>query len=123
MAPRHVHAEPESRYVGTEEVALARLDDVASNWLAAEDHLFLKLDVQGFEPRVLRGAEATLDRALGIEIELSMVPLYEGQALLPDLVATLHEKHFRLVSIEPGFADPSSAELLQADGIFLRGAS
>jgi hypothetical protein len=36
--------------------------------------------ISGFELEVLKGAERTLGRAVGLECELSLAPAYEGQA-------------------------------------------
>ena len=40
---------------------------------------FLKLDTQGFDLEVCAGAVATLPRMLGVQSEISVQPLYEGQ--------------------------------------------
>jgi FkbM family methyltransferase len=120
MGSRHLEAAPESAYIDEIEVEVHRLDDVLPP--IARDGLYLKLDVQGFEQRVLRGAPATLARAGAVEVEMSLTELYEGQPLMNDIVAILAEAGFRLVSIEPGLIDPATGHTLQADGIFIRAA-
>jgi FkbM family methyltransferase len=114
MRPAH---ETFARYVGTERVPLARLDDVE---LPAGERLLLKLDVQGAERAVLAGAGRTLERVRVVECELSFVELYEGQALFEELVALLGG--FDLWGLRPALADPVSGRLLQADGLFVRGS-
>jgi FkbM family methyltransferase len=118
MGPAHLQAAPAARYVGTERVPVARLDDVE---LLPVERLFLKLDVQGAERAVLAGARETLLRVRVVECELSLVELYEGQALLEEQLALLREAGFAPWSLQGSFADPSSGRLLQADGIFVRG--
>ena len=44
----------------------------------------LKIDTQGYELEVLKGAARTLDRIDYILVETSFVPLYEGQANFRD---------------------------------------
>jgi FkbM family methyltransferase len=120
MEQLHLDNAPESRYVGTEEVKVVRLDSLRDEVVRSGERVFLKLDVQGYELPVLHGAERTLSSVAAIETELSFAKLYTGQALLPELVAELHTSGFDLVSVEPNFADVSTAAPLQADGLFLR---
>lgn len=113
-------ANPATRTVETISVNTARLDDVLAP-LGAEGPLFLKLDVQGAERAVLAGAERILrDETIGMHVELSLVPLYDGQALADDLIQFLAAQGFHLWDIVPGFRDPYTFQLLQYDGIFYR---
>jgi FkbM family methyltransferase len=116
-------AAPSSAYVGNVMVDLARLDSVTKDLPLEEHGILLKLDVQGYELSVLRGADETLPRVAVIETELSLVPLYQEQALLHEVVGYLNEAGFDLVWLEKGFHDPRSGRLLQVDGIFLRRSS
>ena len=120
MRRQHVLGAPESAYVGVERVATARLDSLRDELFGRGERLLLKLDVQGFELQVLRGAEETLAQVEAVESELSLVPLYEGQALFPELHGYLDDRGFDLVTLEHLFSDPSTGKLLQLDGLFVR---
>ena len=120
MAEAHRSAAPESEVVGREAVPIARLDSLRTGLLAGGDPAFLKLDVQGLELSVLDGAQETHRQLEALECELSLVELYEGQALLPELLARLDEEGFDLVSLEPAFREPVSGRLLQLEGLFAR---
>jgi hypothetical protein len=120
MLPSHRKAAPESTYVGSETVDLQTLDKVGPGLAGDAEQIFLKLDVQGFEPKVLQGAEQFLSRVAGIQIELSLVPLYDGESLFQPMIRSLEERGFELWSLFPGFADPESGRLLQMDAIFFR---
>lgn len=117
MARAHVDAAPEVGYVGQETVGVCRLDDIAPEHPGSR--VFLKLDTQGFERAVLQGAVETLRRCVGLQVELSFVPLYEGGPLADEMLAFAYERGFRMVAIDPGFSDPRG-ELLQADGVFFK---
>lgn len=102
-----------------ETVPTARLDTVYES-LAGDRRAFLKLDVQGSEPRVLDGAERCLSYFIGLQLELPLVPLYEGQVSAGDLIARLEAAGMRLVSVQPLFFDACVGLNLEFDAIFLR---
>ncbi len=80
----------------------------------------LKIDTQGYEWQVLDGAVATLPRITAVLIEMSLVPLYEGQHLWLEIIARLEAMGFKTWSLQPGFVDPSTGRTLQVDGMFCR---
>jgi hypothetical protein len=51
---------------------------------------------------------------------MSLVPLYDGQTLMPDVLSHLGTHGFELWMFEPGFVEPGTGRLLQADGVFFR---
>ncbi|MDB4805029.1 FkbM family methyltransferase [bacterium] len=116
----HTSAAPESRYKSTESVPLVTLDSVASDYFNDGTVALLKIDTQGYESQVLQGAEKTLARVAGVQLELSLLPLYDGQMLMPELVEQLTESGFDLWGISPTFADPTSGRMLQVDATFFR---
>jgi FkbM family methyltransferase len=117
---RHVQAAPQSAYVASETVPATTVDELVEGHGLAPERTLLKIDVQGYEMPVLRGAARTLDRFACVRTEMSLVPLYEGQALLPDVLTELDAHGFELWDLERGFVDPGSGRLLQADGVFFR---
>lgn len=120
MMAIHRAAAPASRYIGTERVRVLRLDDAAESELKDSARPFLKIDVQGFESRVLDGAPHTLKLSVGLQVELDLVPLYEGSVPMENMVARLRALGFTLYRIMPGFSDRCSGRMLQVDGLFFR---
>ena len=60
-------------------------------------------------------------KAKGIEMEISLVPLYENQTwLLPQILEYMEQKGFVLTSIVPAFTDNVTGKVLQCNGIFYR---
>ncbi len=119
MEDEHRAAAPHVDYVGTEEIDVARLDDLAPAHLASGARPFLKIDTQGFEKQVLAGGQATLASCLGIQLELSFVPLYSGGMLVDEAVSYAYDSGFELVAVAHGFTSPRGP-VLQADGVFFR---
>jgi len=116
----HTSAAIDSTYIGSEKVAISRLDTISPTYLSSSSRLFIKIDTQGFEWNVLNGAEETLKHAQGILCELSLVPLYEGQRLWLDIIHRLEGEGFTLWSVNQGFIDYENGRTLQIDAIFFR---
>ena len=120
MLETHRSAAPESAYQGKESVTVKTLDSVAGQYLARARAPFLKIDTQGFEWQVLDGARDTLPKIKGILVELSLVPLYEGQHLWREVIERLEAEGFILWAFKPVFSDQALGRTLQVDGIFYR---
>ncbi len=121
MLQRHQDAYPPANYVRTEEVSIRRLDAVAPEILDPNDKVFLKIDVQGFEKNVLTGGRSTVNsRSVGLQLELSFQPLYEGAMLIPEALDLVYSLGFTLTGLQPCFTDPNNGQMLQADGTFFR---
>lgn len=120
MLESHRSAAPESVYQGKEVVPIKTLDAVAGQYLKDALAAFLKIDTQGFEWEVLNGARDTLPQIKGILVELSLVPLYEGQHLWREVIDRLETEGFILWGFKPGFTDQTTGQSLQVDGVFFR---
>lgn len=103
-------------------VPVRRLDDVLDQVLGGPaGALFLKVDTQGFEDAVLDGATRSLDRIDGVQVEMSLTPLYDGEADWIELARRLAAHGFEPALIEPVVFDPRTHRMLQIDGVFLKG--
>lgn len=120
MLSAHSSAAPESTYIGSESAPIRTLDAVASYYISESANLFVKVDTQGFEWQVLDGGSETLKNARGLMLELSLVPLYEGQRLWREIVDRLESAGFELWAIHQGFTDQRDGRMLQVDAVFFR---
>lgn len=120
MLPSHQAAEPESKFVATETVPIARLDSIAPRFLKNGKPIFIKIDAQGFEKKVIDGAPELLKRTAGLQVELSLTPLYEGESLFQPIVECLRSINFDLWALNPAFVDKRNGRMLQVDGVFFR---
>lgn len=120
MTAAHSAAAPDSTYVGRETTPVVRLDAVAGPYLATARQPFLKIDTQGYEWHVLAGAADTLARLRGVQCELSLVVLYDGQRLWRETIDRLERAGFTLWTLQTGFGDPHDGRTLQCDAIFFR---
>ena len=123
MLPTHEESAPSSKYVAQEEIVIRKLDTVFHDLCSKEANVMLKIDTQGFEKSVLDGAEAILDMVSVIELEMSLVPLYESNTLYLELIHYLEERGFELHAIDHVFSNAKTGQLLQVDGTFVRKSS
>lgn len=111
---------PTASAAGTEAVRVHALDTVFDDHVSKGERAFLKIDTQGFEAAVLDGASSSLDRIAGLQIELSLVPIYDGEATWRALVDRLEALGFDLRFVLPGYYDRHLKRMLQFDGVFFR---
>jgi FkbM family methyltransferase len=118
MHGRHRAAAPGSHFLESVDVVVDTVDSIV-----AERHLggtfYMKIDTQGYELEVLRGASSTIAACAAIELELSLEELYEGQPLMADVTRWLLDHGFNAIALWPSFVS-SQGVLLQMDGIFVR---
>ncbi|QGZ52514.1 FkbM family methyltransferase [Streptomyces sp. QHH-9511] len=121
MLERHSRAAPHAGYTGEQTAEIRRLDDLWEQIVVPGERVFLKMDVQGYEAHVLRGAGNHAADCLGIQTETSFVPLYEGGLLFNEALKLLQsELGLTPMSVIPGFTDPQSGQMLQCDVVLFR---
>ncbi|MFN5133909.1 MAG: FkbM family methyltransferase [Chitinophagaceae bacterium] len=119
MLPAHLDAAPNSGYTNTEIINLTTLDVFLKNYQHLPQNIFLKIDTQGYEWEVLKGAEEYLPRITCLQLELSLTPLYQNEKTYGELMDYLIIKGFELYTLEPGFYNKDTGRLLQVDAIFV----
>ncbi len=111
---------PSSAVLERRRVTTARLDAQGDLIDPAWRRLHLKIDVQGFEPRVLDGARGLMDRIATLQLELALEPVYVGETGWRAMVDRLAEAGFRLALVLPGYFERKLGRMLQFDGVFIR---
>ena len=81
--------------------------------------LFLKIDVQGAELKVLAGGESTLDRSEVVQLEVAMLPYNQGAPAFLETVAYMDERGFVPLDYS-GFTRPNGRDLVQVDVVFTK---
>lgn len=65
---------------------------------------FIKIDTQGSELAILKGASSlVLKETFGLMIEVEMAPVYEGQPLFEDVGRFLRDQEFELIDLKRYF--------------------
>ena len=121
ILPRHLKSTPHAAYQGQETISLRKLDSVWESQVHNDSKsVFLKVDVQGYEDKVLQGASNSIAKIRGLQIELSVIPLYEGQLLFDDLYQQIRRFGFELHGLFPVYIDSESGRTLQFDAVFFK---
>lgn len=120
ILPRHVKIAPDARYAGTEMISVSTIDSELAELSNDDDNLFCKIDAQGYTHQILAGAKESLSRIAAIQVELSCVPLYEGEHLIDDILLTLYRSNFQLYHIWPELTDPETGQQLQVNGLLVQ---
>jgi FkbM family methyltransferase len=112
-------AAPSSAFIGTVETPMITLDNYD---LPAAQGTFIKVDTQGFEMEVLKGATKLLKSAKGVQLEMSFTPMYEGAPDFETLYRFMIDRGFVLWGMDTAFRDPKTRRLYQVDATFFRNA-
>jgi hypothetical protein len=118
MEKLHVKSAPQSRYIGKETVPIETIDNLFPVITKGAKSIYMKVDTQGYESEVLKGAENSLHKIKCIQLEMSLVNLYKNEWLFEETISYLKKKYFEIYTIEPEFYDTSTGQLLQIDAIF-----
>jgi len=119
MEDLHKQAFPFTANACKEMVKIKQLDGVARD-LDLTDNLLIKIDVQGYEDRVIRGGQETVSRAKVVIIETSFQSLYIGQPMFEDIYDMLKQIGFRYIGALEQLRSPLDGSVLQADSVFIK---
>lgn len=102
-----------------QKVDLVCLDDMASR-LELRKPMLVKLDVQGYEDKVISGGKSVIGQADIVITELSVEQLYDGQPLFDEIYKTMTSMGFQYRGNYEQLCSPNDGRVLQVDGIFTR---
>lgn len=114
---------PAMEVVGEHPLVLSRMDTVCKNF--SPD--VIKVDTQGTELDVLRGAGNLLDSVIAIELEVEFVPQYIGQSLFSDVDSFMRQQGFMLRGLRrtnwrttANYVHPYGGQLVHGDVLYLK---
>jgi FkbM family methyltransferase len=119
MADLHKESFPFTKNTIIEKVRVFRLNDVADQ-MNLEPPILIKMDVQGYEDKVIEGGEAVLRQADIVITELSVEKLYENQPLFDDIYKMMLNLGFQYQGNYEQLNHPEDGRILQMDGIFIK---
>jgi len=114
MGKIHMSNFPKSLTVSYQNVSISTLDNQIEILGIDPRKVLLKLDVQGFEAEVLKGAAKSLSKIPLCFLEVSIIPLYDGEITLLPILNLLSESGHEVVDIFRGLKT-KHGQLLQLD--------
>jgi len=120
MRREHAEAAPRSAYVDKQVVPVERLDELAPRLLPPQGDLMIKIDTQGYELHVLKGASGLMHRTVALQLEMSLVALYDGAPTFLEIASYMQSLGYEFFNIVPVFKDNRTGRVLQVDGYFVR---
>lgn len=105
----------------TEMVPVRRLDSILDECTRQipDPRIFLKVDTQGFDLEVLKGARGCLDKILGLQVELSELPIYDRMPDFHGALAYIKELGFDTACLVPVSRD-ARGRVVEFDCIAVR---
>jgi FkbM family methyltransferase len=106
-----------------ENVTVRRLDSVMNDLRddPAVRNVYLKLDTQGFDLEVVRGAPSTLRSVRAMQTELSVMPIYKGSPTYRETLDALTEQNFGITAMFPVTRD-ELMRVIEFDCVMINGA-
>jgi FkbM family methyltransferase len=123
MLESHEQAFPFSKgEMEEEKIKIMRLDDIEHE-LEIENPLLIKIDVQGFEDKVINGGSQSIKKAEVLIVEMSTLPLYDSQLLFHDLYLMLRNLGFQYQGNLVQLNSALDGRIVQIDAIFVKSQS
>jgi FkbM family methyltransferase len=106
---------------GTEQVQVKTIASVFETCVAGvvEPRVYLKLDTQGYDLKVLETAAGYLDRIIALQCELSIKPIYQAMPSYLEALQSIGEMGFEMTGVFPVNRD-RSLRLIEVDCVMLR---
>jgi FkbM family methyltransferase len=120
MEELHKRAFSFATHTTAQNINVKRLDDILDE-LDVIKNIMVKIDVQGFEDRVILGGKSLISVASILIVETSFRPLYKGQVLFGPLYDMLRQLGFEYMGSEEPLRNPNDGSILQCDSIFYKG--
>jgi len=119
MSELHKRLYPKSSGAIQENVAMKKLDHVARK-IELHKNILVKIDVQGFEDKVIAGGQDIISRAKLLLVETSFVTLYENQPLFDDIYTLVRNLGFTYAGSKERHYNKETGELIYEDSIFVK---
>jgi FkbM family methyltransferase len=119
MGDLHKRAFPFTKEETKERITVRRLDGIAKD-LELSENILIKIDVQGFEDKVILGGKQLISKAKILIVETNFETLYERQPLFDSIYDMLKQMGFSYKGNLDQLLNPIDGRVLQADSIFIK---
>jgi hypothetical protein len=117
MEDLHKRDWPQSAANTKQKIKMERLDDIAVTMEIMPDML-IKIDVQGYEDKVIQGGIQTVSKAKLVVAEINFEELYTGQPFFNDIYCIMRGLGFCFKGIADQYLSKVDGRILFADAVF-----
>ncbi len=115
----HIKTFPNATKTSEVMIKIETLDDLMKN-LNVEKEILIKMDVQGYEHKVIAGGIETVKSAKAIIVEISFLDFYRGQPNFNDIYNMLYPLGFKYHGSIQRKIDRKTGLTLSEDSVFIR---
>lgn len=119
MSEKHKEAYPAAINTIVEDIDVVRLDELVDRDIKIDNELLIKIDVQGYEDKVIAGGNNVFNKASVVIIEVCFQELYEGQMLFGDLYNSFLKRGFEFKGVTNIGFHQRSGQPLWSDAVFV----
>lgn len=119
MGENHINNFPEYTNTKKEEIQITTLDDFFAE-TDLKKNVFLKIDVQGYEDKVLLGGKNALQQISVVQMETTFVEMYKGEKLFDFHLSFMQDIGFKLMGFSTMGYDRITGQPNYADAFFVR---
>jgi len=116
---KHLIDEPNARIISKEKINVVPLNNILKKNFNKKHKIFLKIDAQGFEKKIIKGASKVLNKIKFIMLETSITPMYKREDNYIKIIEFMKKKGFYVWAIERGFSNKKTGRVNQLDIIFV----
>lgn len=111
--------------VGRQRVPVRRLDEMLDEVTAGIEspRVFLKMDTQGYDVRVFRGAGERISEILGLQSEIACLTLYDGMTRYLDAIALYEDAGFEMTGMYPVTTERTTMRVVEFDVVMVRASA
>lgn len=121
MTNLHSEIFPYTKESIEENIEVRKLDDIASQEnLELKPNILIKLDVQGYEDKVIQGGEELFKKAKIVLTEVSYYEFYKGQILFEEIYDYFKKRGFKYKGNINNIFNPLNGLPLYADAVFIK---
>jgi FkbM family methyltransferase len=107
---------------GVDKVTVRRLDGLFDQMLndAGAHNVFLKMDTQGWDLEVLRGADACISRIGAVQSEVPLKAIYRGMPSFIEVITECKRLGFEITGMFPVSRDTNNLAIVEFDCVMAR---
>ena len=113
-----INFRPELKIKDKEVIQCKKLDNFFDEIKVYEKPIMLKIDTQGYDLEVLKGAKETLKIIDFLFIEASTAKVYENQPLFSDIINFVEKENFKVWSVDRLMGNRKTGQTFQVDILF-----